>query len=372
MNKRDYYEILGVDRSADEATIKKAYKKIAIENHPDRNPNNPEAEDRFKEASEAYQVLTDADKRATYDRFGHDGLRGQGYQGFSGFEDIFSSMGSIFEDLFGGFGGRSPRSNGPRRGRDLRYDLEIELEEAAFGSEKMVEIQKYASCIHCRGTGIKEGSSPATCPSCNGAGQIRRTSGFFSIQTSCGQCGGTGQIIKDPCTQCDGTGQSIESSPINVKIPAGIDNGVKLRLAGQGEEGHRGGPHGDLYVVLFIRPHDYFERQGNELILRVNVPMAQASMGGQMTIPTLDGDQKISIPKSSQNGQTVRVKGKGIPYLKGYGRGDLIVVVNIVTPAKLTKRQEELLKEFQSIEQKKQPSKSDTILDKIINFATGE
>ncbi len=235
--KKDYYSVLGVDRSADEDSIKKAYKKLAIQFHPDRNPDNPEAEDKFKEASEAYQVLSDSNKRSIYDRFGHDGLRGQGYQGFSGFDDIFSNMGSIFEDLFGGFGGGGRTSNGPMRGRDLRYDLEVDLEEAAFGSDKKIEVKKYASCLKCQGSGVKPGSQPIICPACQGSGQIRRTSGFFSIQTSCGQCGGAGKINKDPCPECEGSGQVIESSHLSVKIPAGIGHGAKLRIAGKGEDG---------------------------------------------------------------------------------------------------------------------------------------
>ena len=372
MEQREYYQILGVDRNADESTIKKAYKKLAIQFHPDRNPDNQEAENRFKEAAEAYQVLSDPDKRATYDRFGHDGLRGQGYQGFSGFDDIFSSMGNIFEDLFGGFGGSQRRADGPRRGRDLRYDLEIELEEAAFGTEKSIEIQKYASCLTCTGSGLKPGTSPTTCPTCMGSGQIRRTSGFFSIQTTCSQCGGNGRIIQYPCDQCNGSGQVIESSQINVKIPAGIDSGVKMRIAGKGEEGHKNGPPGDLYVVIYLRPHEIFERHGNDLALRLPISIAQAAVGAQINVPSLDGDLIINVPKGSQNHDIVRTKGKGVPLLKGYGRGDLLVEINIVVPKKITKRQEELLKEFQQIEDNKRSSKSDSFLKKIKSFATGE
>ena len=372
-DKRDYYEILGVSRDSSGETIKKAYKKLAIKYHPDRNPGDSEAENLFKEASEAYGVLSDSDKKATYDRFGHEGLRGQGFQGFSGFDDIFSSMGNIFEDLFGGFGGGSrTHHNGPQRGHDLRYDLEIDLEEAAFGSEKKIEVQKYASCLQCQGTGVKPGSSPATCPTCQGTGQLRRTSGFFSIQTSCHQCSGTGRIITDPCEECTGSGQVIESSHINVKIPAGIGHGSKMRIAGKGEEGHRGGPAGDLYVIIFIKPHEYFERHGNDLSMRVNIPMATAALGGNMNIPSLDGDLKINIPKGTQNQDIIRSKGKGIPYLKGYGRGDILVEINVAIPKKLTKKQEILLKEFDEIQQKKKSSKAESILNKIRNFATGE
>ena len=371
--KKDYYEILGVPRDSTDDVIKKAYKKLAIKFHPDRNPGDNEAEDSFKEASEAYRVLSDQEKRATYDRFGHEGLRGQGFQGFSGFDDIFSSMGNIFEDLFGGFGGGArARHNGPVRGHDLRYDLEIDLEEAAFGTEKKIEIQKYASCLQCRGTGVKPGTSPVTCPTCQGTGQIRRTSGFFSIQTSCHQCSGTGKIIKDPCEECSGSGQVVESSHINVKIPAGINHGAKMRIAGKGEEGNRGGSSGDLYVIVFIKPHEYFERHGNDLSIRVNIPMTTASLGGNVTVPSLDGEVKINIPKGTQNQDIIRAKGKGIPYLKGYGRGDIMVEISVSIPKKLTKKQEALLKEFDEIQQKNKSSTAESILKKIRNFATGE
>ena len=373
--KRDYYDILGVKKNVDESTIKKAYKKLAIKYHPDRNPDNKEAEDKFKEASEAYQVLSDSEKRATYDRFGHDGLRGQGFQGFSGFNDIFNNMGSIFDDLFGGSGSGGfsrQRTNGPRRGRDLRHDLEITLEEAAFGSENRIEVKKLASCLHCSGSGVKEGSSPVSCPVCQGYGQVRRSSGFFSIQTTCGHCQGAGKIIKDPCPECEGSGQVIESSHLSVKIPAGINHGAKMRISGKGEDGTNGGPAGDLYVLIFIKPHDFLERHGNDLAVRITIPMTTATLGGQTTIPSLDGELKVNIPKGTQNQDIIKIKSKGIPFLKGYGRGDLLVEVNISIPKKLTKKQEALLAEFAILESTKPAGKTDSILDKLKNLATGE
>lgn len=372
MINKDYYEILGVPRDADDATIKKTFKKLAIKFHPDKNPDDAKAEIRFKEASEAYQVLSDPDKRATYDRFGHEGLRGQGFQGFHGFDDIFSNMGSIFEDLFGGFGGSRRQANGPRRGRDLQYDLEVELEEAVFGTEKKIEVRKYASCLNCKGSGVKPGSKPVTCPVCNGAGQVRRTSGFFSIQTSCGQCGGAGKIISDPCEECQGAGKVIESAHVNVKIPAGIDYGMKMRIAGKGEDGFSGGPAGDLYVVIHTKPHDFLERHGNDLIMRLPISMVQAAMGAQHSVPTLDGDITLNIPKATQHQDVIRVKSKGVPHIKGYGRGDLLVEVHVQIPKSLTKRQEELLREFAEIEGDADVGKAGSFFDKIKHFATGE
>ena len=291
---------------------------------------------------------------------------------FSGFEDIFSSMGSIFEDLFGGFGGTGRRRGGPRRGADLRYDLELELAEAAFGTDQTIDVDRYASCLSCKGSGAKEGTEPVTCPACNGAGAVRRSSGFFSIQTTCPQCSGAGRVIQDPCPECQGNGRVVESSKVSVKIPAGIEEGMKLRLSGKGEEGQLGGPAGDLYVVVFIRPHPFLERHGNELLMRLPISMAQASLGGKTEIPTLDGEVTLSIPKGTQQGDLIRVKGKGIPHLKGYGRGDLMIEANIRIPKKLTKRQEELLREFAEIDGEKPEEKNDSIFDKIKSFATGE
>jgi molecular chaperone DnaJ len=372
MIKKDYYEILGVDRSAETDTIKKAYKSLAMQFHPDRNPDNAEAEERFKEASEAYQVLSDQEKRNVYDRFGHDGLRGQGYQGFSGFEDIFSSMGSIFEDLFGGFGGTTQRRGGPRRGADLRFDLELELAEAAFGTEKAIDVQKYAQCLQCQGTGAKPGTDAVSCPTCGGAGAVRRSSGFFSIQTTCPQCGGAGKVIQNPCDECSGSGRVVEATKVNVKIPAGIEEGMKLRIAGKGEDGTKSGPPGDLYVVVFLKPHEFLERHGQELVMRLPVTISQATLGAQTKVPSLDGEINVTIPKGTQHGNLIRVKGKGVPHLKGYGRGDMLIETHILVPKKISKRQEELMREFAEIEGEKSSGKSESLLDKIKHFATGE
>jgi len=370
MVKKDYYEILGVPRDADLAAIKKAYRDIAIKYHPDRNPGDAKAEEFFKEASEAYQVLSDSDKRRTYDRFGHEGLRGAGYQGFSGFEDIFSSMGSIFEEIFGfSMGGR--RRNGPARGSDLRYDLELKFEEAAFGVEKRIEVPRYANCLECHGTGIAKGKQPVVCPACQGSGQIRRTQGFFSISTPCGTCGGAGRIIKDPCLKCKGEGRIIEKIHVQVRIPPGVETGSRLRVPGKGEEGEKGGPPGDLYVFVQILLHEIFSREGNDVIIGINISIIEATLGTEVEIPTLDGMHKLTIPHGTQHGKIIKIKGKGIPHIRGYGRGDQLVEVKVRVPTNLTKRQEELLREFASIEGKK-IKKPETILDKIKNFAAGD
>ncbi|MBZ0273157.1 molecular chaperone DnaJ [bacterium] len=372
--KRDYYEILGVPRTADAARIKRAYREIAVKNHPDKNPDNPEAESRFKEASEAYQVLSDAEKRQVYDRLGHEGLRGSGYQGFTGdFSDIFSSMGSIFEEIFGMSGGGRQRSRGgPNRGDDLRFDLEIPFEEAAFGVEKRIEVGKRATCLTCKGTGAEAGSQPARCPLCHGAGQVRRTQGFFSITSTCPNCGGAGQVIANPCKDCTGSGRIVEKSHVSVRIPAGVEDGMRLRVPGKGEDGERGGPSGDLYVFIHVAEHEYFQRRDADVVIEVPVQFHEAALGADLPVPTLDGEAELAIPAGTQNGDVVRMRGKGIPFLRGYGRGDQLCVIRVEVPKKLTKRQKELLAEFGEIENGRKPAKNAGIFERFKQFAAGD
>ncbi len=347
MIEKDYYEILGVARTATQEEIKKAYRKMALKYHPDRNPDDKEAEDKFKEASEAYEVLSDPEKRQIYDQFGHEGLRGTGFTGFRGFEDVFASFGDIFGEFFG-FGGRT--QTGPARGDDLRYDLRITFEEAAFGKEVELEIPRTTPCETCGGTGAKPGTHPITCPTCGGRGQITRSQGFFSVRTTCPTCQGTGQIIPEPCPTCQGTGRVRKKRKVSLKIPPGVDTGSRLRLRGEGEAGERGGPPGDLYVVIHVEEHDFFEREGDDIYCTVPISFTTAALGGKVEVPTLDGSEFIQIKKGTQSGEIFRLKGKGMPRLRGYGRGDEIIQVVVQVPKKLTKRQEELLREFAKLE----------------------
>lgn len=347
MINKDYYEILGVSRSSTQEEIKKAYRRMALKYHPDRNPNNREAEEKFKEASEAYEVLSDPEKRQIYDQYGHEGLKGTGFTGFRGFEDIFSSFGDIFGDFFG-FGAR-PRS-GPIRGDDLRYDLEISFEDAAFGKEVELEIPRTVKCEKCGGSGAKPGTHPITCPACGGRGQVTRSQGFFSISTTCPTCQGTGIIIPEPCPACQGTGRIKQKRKVSLKIPAGVDTGSRLRLRGEGEAGERGGPSGDLYVVIHVARHELFEREGDNIYCKVPIPFTTAALGGKIEVPTLEGSEFIQIKRGTQSGEIFQLKGKGFPRLRGYGRGDEIIQVTISVPKKLTKRQEELLNEFAALE----------------------
>lgn len=344
--KNDYYKILGVRKDASKDEIKKAYRKLAFQYHPDRNPGNHEAEELFKEAAEAYEVLSDDEKRDIYNRFGHEGLRGTGYRGFTGFEDIFSSFGDIFEDIFG-FGTRRTRGRtAPRQGADLRYDLKISFTEAAFGVEQDIELERYEGCIECGGSGAEQGTEPVVCPTCRGMGQVTKSSGFFSISQTCPHCRGTGRIIEHPCRNCGGLGRSAVKKALHIKIPPGVDSGSRLRLRGEGEEGDFGGPRGDLYVFIYVQPHPNFERDGDDIIYRLQIPMAVAALGGTVEVPTLNGNEKIKIPKGTQHGRLFRIKGQGIPHLRGFGRGDQVVQAFIQVPTDLGRKEEKLLKEF--------------------------
>ena len=356
MIKRDYYEVLGVDRRASEEEIKKTYRKLALKYHPDRNPGDKEAEDNFKEAAEAYEVLRDSEKRNIYDQFGHEGLQGTGFTGFGGFEDIFSTFGDIFEDFFG-FGNRSRgQRTTARPGADLLYDLRIGFAEAVFGTEKEIEIPTNETCEPCGATGREPGTDEQVCPMCQGQGQILQSQGFFRISTTCHRCSGQGRIITNPCHSCNGSGQQKVTKKVLVKVPAGVDTGTRLRIPDRGESGYRGGPHGDLYVRLHVDPHEFFERDGTVLYCQIPISMAQAAIGDTIEIQTLDGSRSVKIQPGIQSGEIIRLKGDGVPNLRGYGRGDLLIDIRVKTPVKLNKRQKEILREFAEIENGKKSS----------------
>jgi molecular chaperone DnaJ len=350
VSKRDYYEVLGVAKNATDQEIKSAYRKLALQYHPDRNPGNKEAEDRFKEAAEAYGVLADTDKRHMYDRFGHAGLGGAATGGFdpsvfTGFEDILGGLGDVFGfgDILGG-GGR--RRGGPQRGADLRYDLEISFEEAARGTETALQIPRHETCETCSGSGAAEGSKPATCPQCKGRGQLRYQQGFFTVARTCGQCHGTGSIITKPCPTCRGAGRVQQERKLSVRIPAGISTGQRMRLSGEGEAGTAGGPPGDLYVVVHVQEHAFYKRDGNDLYCEIPVHFTTLALGGDIEVPTLDGPESVSIPAGTQTGSSFRLRGHGVPDVGGRGKGDLHVIIKGLTPKKLTKEQKRLLEQF--------------------------
>jgi len=358
MEEKDYYRILDVPKDASEDQIKKSYRKIAMQYHPDRNPGNKEAEEKFKLASEAYEVLRDQEKRQIYDRYGIEGLKGTGFTGFRGFEDIFSTFGDIFEDFFG-FGSAGRRRTRVRQGADLRYDMKISFHDAAFGKETEIEIPKNAPCEVCSGTGAKPGTYPTHCPSCKGTGQVTRSQGFFTISTTCAQCRGEGTIIPNPCKECRGHGKVRTTKRIQVKIPAGVDTGSKLRIRSEGEAGDRGGAAGDLFVFIYVEPHDFFSREGDDVVCQIPISFPQAAMGTEMEVPTLSGARNLSIPKGTESGDLLRIKGEGFPKIRGYGRGDQIVQVIVRTPKNLTRRQEEILKEFEELSRKRDKGEDD-------------
>lgn len=354
MSGRDYYEVLGVGRDASDADVKKAYRALAMKHHPDRNPGDAKAEEAFKEASEAYQVLSDPAKRSAYDRFGHDGLRGMGHQGFSSFDDIFSSFGDIFGDLFGGaFSGGRARHGGPQKGRDLAYQLELTFEEAAAGVEREIEFERPAECVYCGGSGAESPDAIRACASCGGSGQMSYRQGFVTYSTTCADCGGAGSEIVERCAECRGAGRRRERRKVKVKIPPGVDEGARLRLREEGEGGAKGGPAGDLFVVVSLLDHEEFERDGADVASRVGVTFSQAALGGRMKVRTLHGESEIEIPQGVQSSEVIRLRGEGFPRLGRRGRGDHIFLVHVRTPTKLTPDEERLFAELSEIERGK-------------------
>lgn len=353
MAKRDYYEVLGVDKSADDAAIKKAYRQLAKKWHPDVNPGNAEAEEKFKEVNEAYQVLSDSQKRAAYDQYGFDGPQAQGFGG-GGYGGGFGGFGGIdMDDIFSSFfGGGRAAHNGPVPGDDLRYDITITFDEAAKGCEKQINVVRDEECENCHGSGAKPGTNPQTCPTCGGTGQVRVTqnTAFGRIQNvrTCSNCHGTGKIISDPCPKCNGRGKVRTNKRRTIKIPAGIDNGQILTIRGQGQPGERGGQPGDLLIVVNVRPHKLFKRDGADIYMDLPITFTQAALGAEVDVPTLDKPVKHTIPEGTQPGKTFRIRGKGIPYLRGSGSGDLYVTVSIDVPKKLSEKQKELLRQFES------------------------
>ena len=348
MTKRDYYDILGVGREASDQEIKSAYRKMALKYHPDRNPDNPAAEDSFKEAAEAYSVLGDGQKRSTYDQFGHQGLSGVGAGGFdpSQFTDFADIFGDFFGfgDLFGGGGGR--RRTQAHRGADLRYDLEIGFEDAVNGLNTEIKFPKLENCPRCSGRGAEPGSKPTTCATCGGRGQVRYQQGFFTVSRTCGACRGSGQTIANPCKQCRGEGRVRVERKLKANLPPGVDNGTRLRLSGEGEPGLNGGPPGDLYVVLRVQEHPIFEREDSHLHCTIPINVAQAALGAEIKVPTLEGEETLKLPAGVHHGAEVRLRGKGVPHVNGHGRGDLVVHVNLVVPAKLTKEQRKIFEQL--------------------------
>jgi molecular chaperone DnaJ len=345
VTKADYYEVLSVSRTASDQELKTAYRRLAMQYHPDRNPDDQHAEEKFKQCSEAYQVLSDPEKRAAYDRYGHAGVSGAAQQG-SPFVD-FQDLGDIFGDLFGfNVGGGSRRQSRAQKGQDLRFDQTLEFEEAVFGKETEITIRRLEACVDCRGLGTSNGRGPATCQQCQGRGQVRYQQGFFSIARTCSVCGGTGSVISDPCKTCRGDGRVEREHTIQVNIPAGVEDGTRIRYQGEGDAGRGGGPSGDLYIVLTVKQHKFFERDGHDLHCQIPISFSQAALGAEISIPTLEGEAGLKIPEGTQSSKEFRMRNKGVPYLNEHGRGDLIVRVVVQTPKKLTRVQKELLRQL--------------------------
>lgn len=371
MAKKDYYEVLGVNRDAHEKELKQAYRKLARKYHPDVNKEDPKAADKFKEISEAYEILSDKDKRARYDQYGHSGINQEdfGHGGFSSFEDIFGS--DIFDIFFGGGRSTTGRRPRPTQGRDLQYVLEIDFEEAVFGKDKTITIPRSETCTNCEGSGVKPGSNPQSCKECDGRGEVRRAQqtpfGQFVQTTTCPKCRGQGEVIKEYCSQCHGEGKVDQRSKVAIKIPAGVDTGNRLRMSGEGEAGERGGPPGDLYIVIKVRPHEFFERDGDDLIFELPISFVQATLGDEIKVPTLEGKVKFKIPPGTQPGKVFRLKNKGINRLQGYGKGDLKVKIKVCIPEHLTKKQRELLKEFSRVRGEEINPERKSFLDKMKN-----
>jgi molecular chaperone DnaJ len=372
MSKRDYYEILGVSRTASEAELKAAFRKLAMQHHPDRNPGDMECEHRFKELNEAYDVLKDGDKRAAYDRFGHAAFEHGGVGGGHGFgADFASTFADIFDDLFG-MGGRRGRPSGRERGADLRYNMEISLEEAFTGKTAQVRIPTSVTCEACSGTGAKTGTRPRACPTCGGHGRVRHAQGFFTLERTCPACHGRGQVIEDPCPSCSGSGRVTRERTLSVNMPAGVEDGTRIRLAGEGEAGVRGGPAGDLYIFLSIASHQFFQRDGADLHCRVPVSMVTAALGGAFDVPTIDGGKtKVKVPEGTQSGRRFRLQGKGMPVLRSKQMGDMYVQVIVETPQKLSKRQKDLLAEFEKISSRETHPESAGFFTRVKDFFDG-
>ncbi len=376
MSKRDFYDVLGVSKGASESELKKAYRKKAMDLHPDRNKDNADAETQFKEVNEAYDVLKDADKKAAYDRFGHAAFEGGGHgpQGFGhgGGGDFSSAFSDVFEDLFGDFMGGG-RGGGQRaaRGSDLRYNLRVSLEEAFTGKHRTISVQSSVACDNCNGTGAEGGAEPSNCPTCSGMGKVRAQQGFFTVERTCPTCSGRGQIINNPCKSCAGAGRKQKERSLSVNIPAGVETGTRIRLAGEGEAGLRGGPSGDLYIFIEVRDHPIFEREAQNLFCRIPVSFGTAALGGEIEAPTIDGGRsRVKIPAGSQSGKQMRLRGKGMPALRGGPSGDLYIELAIETPVNLTARQKELLGEFEEIDANNNPESSN-FFSKVKTFWDG-
>ncbi len=373
MAKRDYYEVLGVGKGATADELKKAYRTKAKELHPDRNGHNPKAEEQFKEVNEAYEALKDPNKKAAYDRFGHaafDGGMGGRHGGFAGGQgDFASAFSDVFDDLFGDFmGGQRGGRQRATRGSDLRYNLRVSLEEAYSGSQKTINVPTAVPCGFCNGTGAESGAEPQSCPTCAGMGKVRAQQGFFTVERTCPTCSGMGQIIKNPCKECGGAGRVEKERSLSINIPAGVETGTKIRLAGEGEAGLRGGPTGDLYVFMEVQQHPLFEREGPHLYCRVPVSMASAALGGDIEVPTIDGGRsRVKIPTGSQSGRQMRLRGKGMPALRGGGHGDMLIELAVETPVNLTSRQKEMLREFDKLSEDNNPESS-SFFSKVKSF----